>query len=557
MSKQKSNLSREDVAKLEVGHTDLSRGMACALAAVFLSVIFLVPVTQALYEKGAFGCMEILRAPGHAVEAFAKSEGSLFRRLMEFNRSLLLDIHTYEDSLEDESFLTKTLVPPAQLFMARSLGGGNEKAYIGCDRWLFYRPDIDYLTGPGFLDPNRLAGRAASGNEWTPAPQPDPRTAILEFRDQLAERDIALILMPVPVKPGVHPERFSKSYSAGQPLHNVSYDVFIEELRDKGVLVCELNESGSRYLATDTHWRPETMSVAAQRLGEFISEHVSLPPVPKPGFKQLAQEVSNQGDVTRMLKLPENQRLFESETVRIQQVLTAAAEFWRPNASADVLLLGDSFSNIYSLPSMKWGSSAGLAEQLSFHLQRPLDVIIRNDEGAHSTRGALARDMARGKDRLDGKRVVVWQFAERELAMGDWKSVEMRLGEARSLRFIVPPEGTEMVVTGVVEAVSGTPRPGSVVYADHIFAMHLNRLRDDEGQEITAGDAVVYLFSMRGHKAVAASHLRPGREVRLRLRSWSDVEDRYGRIRRSELDEEELLFEEPCWGEILNEREEQ
>jgi hypothetical protein len=44
--------------------------------------------------------------------------------------------------------------------------------------------------------------------------------------------------------------------------------------------------------------------------------------------------------------------------------------------------------------------------------------------------------------------------------------------------------------------------------------------------------------------------------VRLRLSSWADVEERWGSIRRSELDDEDLLFEEPCWGKILEEGDE-
>jgi alginate O-acetyltransferase complex protein AlgJ len=70
---------------------------------------------------------------------------------------------------------------------------------------------------------------------------------------------------------------------------------------------------------------------------------------------------------------------------------------------------------------MGWGEAAGLGEQLSFALQRPIDRIIQNDQGAHATRGLLARE----PDRLDGKRVVIWQFAARELAFGDWKVIEM------------------------------------------------------------------------------------------------------------------------------------
>ena len=80
-------------------------------------------------------------------------------------------------------------------------------------------------------------------------------------------------------------------------------------------------------------------------------------------------------------------------------------------------MLGDSFSNIYSLESMGWGTSAGFVEQLSYSLRRPVDRLMQNDQGAFATRAMLQRDPGR----LDRKRVVIYQFAARELAVGDWK----------------------------------------------------------------------------------------------------------------------------------------
>jgi hypothetical protein len=72
---------------------------------------------------------------------------------------------------------------------------------------------------------------------------------------------------------------------------------------------------------------------------------------------------------------------------------------------------------------MGWGESAGLAPQLALALGRPIDVIAQNDAGAFATRQLLARELAAGEDRLAGKRVVIWQFAVRELGVGDWKPV--------------------------------------------------------------------------------------------------------------------------------------
>ena len=69
-------------------------------------------------------------------------------------------------------------------------------------------------------------------------------------------------------------------------------------------------------------------------------------------------------------------------------------------------MLGDSFTNVFSLEPMGWGTSAGLAPQLARALGRDVDVIARNDAGAHATRRMLLDALAGGEDRLAGKTVV-------------------------------------------------------------------------------------------------------------------------------------------------------
>ncbi|HUP41699.1 MAG TPA: hypothetical protein VM599_00670, partial [Thermoanaerobaculia bacterium] len=66
-----------------------------------------------------------------------------------------------------------------------------------------------------------------------------------------------------------------------------------------------------------------------------------------------------------------------------------------------------------------------LAEQLAYHLGRPVDRIAVNAGGSHTTRERLAQVLAGDPGRLDGKRVVVYQFAVRELSEGDWKFVDL------------------------------------------------------------------------------------------------------------------------------------
>lgn len=441
--------SREEIAQIEVGHTTITPATVHVLLTFFLMAISVVPIVEwtavrALRAEGAATAWSHLsdlpsEIRSDAAGATAPAEDSgLWQLVVSINRIVLAGLSGFERALEDESLLGRSLRPPAQVVMTGWLGVGNERVYRGRDRWLFYRPDVEYITGRGFLDPSQLRRRVAATPEWTAPPRPDPREAIAQFRRDLEARGITLIVMPTPLKPGVHPERLARRYAdTAGTLQNPSYRAFVDGLRRDGVLVFDPSEalavarrSGPQYLTTDTHWRPETMEGVAELLSGFIAAHVRLPVTADPGYRLERPEVRNTGDVARMLDLPDNEPLFPPEAVWLRRVLQSDGSPWRSSRDADVFMLGDSFSNIYALESMGWGTSAGFAEQLSYTLRRPVDRLVQNDEGAFATRALLRRDL----DRLDGKRVVVYQFAARELALGDWKVIPLPAPQAGRFR---------------------------------------------------------------------------------------------------------------------------
>jgi alginate O-acetyltransferase complex protein AlgJ len=190
-----------------------------------------------------------------------------------------------------------------------------------------------------------------------------------------------------------------------------------------------------------------------------------------------------------------------------------------------------------------------LAEQLSFALKRPVDTILRNDDGAYATRAMLSRELARGEDRLAGKKVVVWQFAARELAVGDWKLLDMPLRRARRPDHGPSPAGGELIVSGTIVAKSAAPRAGQIPYAHHVFTLDLTDLEVHRGT-LTDEKIAVYLFSMRNHQNTPAFSWPVGKRVQLRLQPWRPgFFARYGRINRTETDDIEL--EHPWWGEVV------
>ncbi|MBW2459859.1 MAG: hypothetical protein JRI68_35535, partial [Deltaproteobacteria bacterium] len=248
-------------------------------------------------------------------------------------------------------------------------------------------------------------------------------------------RGVSLLVLPTPVKPALEPHRFSTRAAADSaPLRNPSFDEFKSRLAAAGIPLFDPaprlaqvgRETGRpQYLATDTHWTPDAVDQVARRLAAVVDGMVELSPAGPAAWVRREVEVEGAGDVAVMLKLPPDQSIYSTQHLTIQQVSTWDGAPWRSDPKAEVLLLGDSFTNVYSEPGLGWGSGAGLAEQLTYYLQRPVDRLARNAGGAHATREALQRALAAGEDRLAGKKVAIYQFSARELGFGDWRRVSL------------------------------------------------------------------------------------------------------------------------------------
>jgi hypothetical protein len=545
-------LSREEEAEISLKNTLFTRGSCAALIALFCLTIAAVPIIQFGTEIGA--THSLWRLPSLGTFSTLGARFSLPDLLRPVKLWHMLpkpeETKAVEKTLRTDSVVAQWLLPRVQSILTTFLGAGNEQVYPGARDWLFYRGDVDYVIGRGFLDPDEMKRRRRSS-----AVQADAIRAIVDFRDQLARRRIELILVPVPVKPTIEGRKFSPATSRAEFFENSSFAEFKSRLQKQGVRVFDpeplllarkKNVAEALYLKADTHWRPKTMQLVAQALAAEIRRSSSAPSA---AMQTEEKEISGLGDIARMLKLPSAQTSSYAEQVTIQPILVSNA-LWRPVTTSEILLLGDSFSNIFSLTALGWGESAGFAEQLSAALHRPIDCILRNSDGAFVTREILAHELARGRDRLAGKKLVVWQFATRELAVGDWKFLPMTLQASRASHFFTPPSGQTVIVTGTVASLSSVPRPGSAPYADHIMALHLVDITGAKIGDETS-QCLVYLWSMRENQRTPAARLRPGDKITLRLRAWSDVAPELEKINRSEIDDRQVQLEEPAWGELI------
>ena len=322
-------------------------------------------------------------------------------------------------------------------------------------------------------------------------------------------------------------------------------------LYDPAPLLTELGTVGdAAYLARDTHWRPDAVIAVARELARFLERETPLPERAPVSLEARLASVSSRGDSVGLLDLPAGWSPYSAETAEVRRIFTADGRPWSPEPTADVLLIGDSFANIYSLESMGWGTAAGLAEQLSFALGRPVDRLVQNANGAFASREALARELTRGRDRLAGKRVVIYQFATRELTHGDWRLVDLDARRpAPASTFLSPEPGQALAVQGRIRQMTTAPRPGTVPYRDHIISIDLVDI-DTGATEVGGAEALVYLSSMEDNVWTAAASLVVGQTITLTLRPWAEVAPELDGITRSELVEGNVVFAEPWWGEL-------
>ena len=112
--------SREAQAAREVGLTQVSRGVALALSGLFVLAILVVPSIEMVLDARTKGSLwsELAAAPVRAVRV-GRTSG-----LLAANRRLLAGMSTFEDALNERSFVAARALSRFQWIMTRHLKAG-------------------------------------------------------------------------------------------------------------------------------------------------------------------------------------------------------------------------------------------------------------------------------------------------------------------------------------------------------------------------------------------------------------------------------------------------
>jgi alginate O-acetyltransferase complex protein AlgJ len=265
---------------------------------------------------------------------------------------------------------------------------------LGTDGWLFFAPELRHLNRPN--EGKNESARALA--------------AIVDFNNQLEKVGILLLVVPVPSKATVYPEKLAPGLQTPTTPPFTSESAFCALLETNGVRTLDLTSifftnrySGAPlYCRTDSHWSPEGIRIAASEIAAKIRGNSEVFCAGKLPMEAAQQQITIRGDLTS----PSDGQ--ESITIRS---VTSGGQPVPTLKESPVLLLGDSHNLVFHSGGDMHALGAGLPDQLAMELGSPVDLVAVMGSGATAAR----RSLARRRDNLAGKRVVVWCFSAREL----------------------------------------------------------------------------------------------------------------------------------------------
>ena len=517
---------------------DISHRAAWTLVLVFLLLLGVPPLVQDIRElrKGPQGWLPA-RELGRALTGTAGPDQPIEQRLRSFDAG----VARLEFTTRPRQW--------AQQIVTELLRRGNDRTFPGQDGWWFYRPELQALTGYGPVKPEpHSVSRDPGLLDWEA-----PLAPIRAFAADLRDRGVALWLVPVPMKPSIYPEKLTGNPTDG-PLRHPDTVPFFEALAGTGLRVIDLAPElwklktadateGPVYLPDDTHWAPRGMAHAAAVLGRLVQEEAwfaTLPPQPYPGVAAAVESVRGYGDLVEKLGARTPGRLFQPYQVMLQRWLAPGPpQSPPPDRNSPVVLLGDSFVNIFDDPTLGFAapglaegqrSGAGLAQQLAQRLGRPLDVQAVNGDGASGVRRWLAN---RGETVVRSKKLVIWVIAERDLILSrslaksnavHWKHTPIAPDPAPGTDApVISADGAVVVEARLLEK-ARQANPASANYPNSLYTARYEILKTLSGPAAPATVEVVH-WNFRRRTLEPTAQLSPGKTYRLELKSWAAQTD--------------------------------
>jgi len=411
---------REQQAVEQLAVTTFSPGVRSALAFVFLALIVAVPVYETVQDVIANRTRARLLREGVPAADLPDKRLGIAALWLYLPLPKPRELRALEDDLLLTSAARVDLQPWPQSAMA-ALGVGNRRVVFGLNGWLHYVDGVEYAIGPGFLTTGHLDAARAEGLEG------DPRPAIIQLHRELQAAGVDLIVLPLPDKATIVPGTLARQLEGTFGLQNRSWETFVAEMRGAGVHLLDLTRpmadaeaaGTAQFMRADTHWTPAGIDVSAKAVAAMLTGELRMA-IGSERYRRADVATERQtADLLELMDLPPSQlRRLGRESFVLHQVMDGNGRLWRSTPGSEILLIGDSFTE--ALSSESASQAAGLAEQISYYMRRPLERRASHKFSPFDVRTLLGTSRAEVRRAATARRVVIWEFAGRKLAYGDW-----------------------------------------------------------------------------------------------------------------------------------------
>jgi hypothetical protein len=266
--------------------------------------------------------------------------------------------------------------------------------------------------------------------------------AIADYAQQLRSRGIDLILVPVPPKAFVYPDKISRGTKV--PMKDkrpVRLDSVIkgsmDSLSAKGVKVVDLlpvliahreDKAGITFPRTSGTWSPYGVQLAVTEIAAAVRASKAGGRGSVTGITSEMQTMNFVGSLALESAKAKPEVLAGSRIGRITDGKLRSLSF--NTSGGSLLLMGGSDILAWREANNPQGSSGAfcsLAEQLAAELQMIPDVLANSGDGRNSPRLRILRERTNGRGMLGSTRAVVWVIPALDLTDINWQRVPLEL----------------------------------------------------------------------------------------------------------------------------------
>ena len=296
------------------------------------------------------------------------------------------------------------------------------------------------------------------------------------------------------------------------------------------------------FLKQDTHWTPEAMEEAAKIIANHIKsmdiniDKVNLKPKQKEGRKAY-------GDLVEKINIWDG--AFNQESVIAKPIKGNTRD-----RNSEIILLGDSFTNIYSSnQGLGWGNNAGLPEHIASNVGTPIDVISINGGGATEVRKKLAQRRGSSED-MKNKKVVIWAITCRDLFLSQEQCIDRNISwenvsfDKRPLE--KKPTNNKITIRAKLIEKPKIPDPNQTTYKDLLYGADYEIIETISGQVPEEGKKIAVVnWAFKNRVLLPSANYEIGRVRNLQLMPFEEMKDLQTLEQMYEGDNFDLFWELP------------